>query len=116
MHIVQNRRTFLAGAAAMGLLGTSPAQAEPPPETTRVRLPAFPKISDCMTPLYIAEDLLRAEGFTDIVLVSNGTGPDSSDWIEHGELDFDWNYPPAHIRSVAKGVPITVIAGLHTGC
>ena len=32
------------------------------------------------------------------------------------KVDFDWNYPPAHIRSIAKGVPITVLSGLHIGC
>jgi NitT/TauT family transport system substrate-binding protein len=119
MQIVQNRRRFLAGlaAGAAGLAcSPSSASAEPPPETTSVRLPAFPKISDCMTPLYISQDLLRAEGFTEITLVREGTGPDSSDWIENGELDFDWNYPPSHIRSIAKGVPITVLSGLHIGC
>lgn len=120
MQIIHNRRHFLAGAAAAGAAGligtTTRAQAEAPLETTSVRLPAFPKISDCMTPVYISRDLLRAEGFTDAKLVTAGTGPDSSDWIEHGELDFDWNYPPAHIRSIAKGVPITVLSGMHVGC
>lgn len=119
MHIIQNRRRFMAGLAAgtAGLVAAPRlALAEAPPETTSVRLPAFPKIADCMTPIYVSQDLLRAEGFTDITLVTQGTGPDSSDWIEHGELDFDWNYPPAHIRSIAKGVPITVLSGLHVGC
>lgn len=120
MQIIQTRRHFLAVATAAsisGLLGaTMPGRTEQQPETTRVRLPAFPKVSDCMTPIYIAQDLLRAEGFTEIILVTEGTGPDSSDWIEHNELDFDWNYPPAHIRSIAKGVPITVLSGLHVGC
>ena len=45
MQIIQNRRRFLAGAAAAGaagLIGTStPALAEPPPETTTVRLPRW---------------------------------------------------------------------------
>ncbi|MEQ1956583.1 ABC transporter substrate-binding protein [Mesorhizobium yinganensis] len=120
MHVTQSRRSFLAAAAAVGaagLLGTSArARAEAPPETTSVRLPAFPKVSDCMSPIFIAKALLQAEGFTNVSLVTEGTGPDSSDWIEHGELDFDWNYPPAHIKSIAKGVPITVLSGLHVGC
>jgi len=120
MQIIQNRRTFLAGAAAAAtapFLGTATrAWAGPPPETTRVRLPVFAKVADCMLPIYISQELLKAEGLTEIVFVSSGTGPDSSDWIEHGELDFDWNYPPAHIRSIDKGVPITVLAGMHVGC
>ncbi|MGO4833488.1 ABC transporter substrate-binding protein, partial [Rhizobiaceae sp. 2RAB30] len=65
---------------------------------------------------YIAEQMLRAEGLTDVDFVETGTGPDSSDWLAHGELDFDWNYPPAHVRSIDKGIPITVLAGLHVGC
>ncbi len=43
MQIIQNRRHFLAGAAAAGAAGlmgaSTPAWAEPPPETTSVRLP-----------------------------------------------------------------------------
>ena len=120
MQIIQNRRHFLAGTAAAGaagLLGTATqARAEPPPETTSVRLPAFPKISDCMTPIYISRTCCEPRASQTSRFVTAGTGPDSSDWIEHGELDFDWNYPPAHIRSIAKGVPITVLSGLHVGC
>ncbi len=45
MQIIQNRRHFLAGltaAGAAGLIGISkPAWAEPPPETTSVRLPRY---------------------------------------------------------------------------
>ena len=43
MQIIQNRRRFLAGVAAAGAAGligvATPAWAEPPPETTTVRLP-----------------------------------------------------------------------------
>ena len=120
MPIIQNRRTFLAGAAATGAVGflgsAAQARAEPPPETTSVRLPVFAKIADCLLPIYISQELLKAEGLTEAIFVSTGTGPDSSDWIVHEELDFDWNYPPAHIRSMDQGVPITVLAGMHVGC
>jgi NitT/TauT family transport system substrate-binding protein len=120
MPIIQGRRTFLAGltaAGTAGLIGTStPAWAEPPPEITTVRLPVFPKVSDCQTPMYAAIELMRAEGFTDLEVVSSGTGPDSSDWIAHGEVDFDWNYPLAHVLNIDKGVPIKVLTGLHVGC
>ncbi|MCP9233001.1 hypothetical protein NMG46_22595 [Mesorhizobium sp. LMG 17147] len=66
--------------------------------------------------MYAGIELLRAEGFTDIEFVSSGSGPDSSDWIAHGEVDFDWNYPLAHVLNIDKGIRIKVLSGLHVGC
>ena len=64
------------------------------PRRRRSALPVLEKVSDCQTPMYAAFELLRAEGFTDVKFVLKGTGPDSSDWIGHDEIDFDWNFPP----------------------
>jgi NitT/TauT family transport system substrate-binding protein len=120
VQIIQNRRRFLTGLSAAGAAGfigaPTPGLAEPPPETTAVRLAAYYKISDCMTPQYIAKDLLAAEGFSDVVFVDKGTGLDGTDWLANGEIDFDWNFPPAHLRSLDAGTPIKVLCGLHTGC
>jgi NitT/TauT family transport system substrate-binding protein len=118
MSIIQSRRRFLASLSAAGAIGfvAPTASAEPPPETTSVRLPMFLKISDCQAPEYISEELLRAEGFTDVRFVTAGTGPDSSDWIAHGEVDFDWNFPPTLIGQIHGGVPIRILAGMHAGC
>jgi NitT/TauT family transport system substrate-binding protein len=120
MPIAQNRRCFIAGAAAAGAAGLfgspSKGRAEPPPETTKVRFPVFINASDCQAPMYVSEALLRAEGFTDIGFVPSGTGPDSADWLANGEIDFDWNFPPAHVQSIGKGAPIKVLAGMHVGC
>ena len=66
--------------------------------------------------MYAASELLHAEGLTDVEFVSTGTGPDSSDWMGHDEIDFDWNYPLAHVLNIAKGVPLKVLTGLHVGC
>ena len=112
-----NRRHVLAAlpGLAAGLKAT-PALAEPPPETTRVRLPLFRNISDCQSPEFVATDLLHAEGLTDVQYVETGSGPDSADWLGHGEIDFDWNFPPGHVRSIANGLPIKVLAGMHGGC
>jgi NitT/TauT family transport system substrate-binding protein len=68
MQFWQSRRYFLASASlatAAGLLGTRGARAdEAPPETTTVRLAKVRNI--CIAPQYIAKELLRAEGFTDV--------------------------------------------------
>ena len=120
MQIIQNRRHFLAGAAAAGaagLIGTStPAWAEPPPETTSVRLPRYIGGAYCWAGLYIAGEMLRAEGFTDVRYVQGDTKVDHSAWIANGETDFSVNYVPIHLASIDAGVPIRVLAGLHSGC
>jgi NitT/TauT family transport system substrate-binding protein len=118
MPAMQSRRRFLAGTfvAAAGFFGSSKSlRAEPPPETTTVRLPAFSTAS-CDVPVYVAEVLLRAEGFTDVRYVEGKSGVDSAVWIARGEVDFDWNYAAIHIASIDAGAPITVLAGLHSGC
>ena len=74
MQIVQSRRQFLAGLSATGAAGALGAgtslAAEAPPETTTVRLAKIPN-SICIAPQYIAEELLRAEGFTDVRFVAS---------------------------------------------
>jgi NitT/TauT family transport system substrate-binding protein len=119
MHIIQSRRDFLTTVSAAGAICIVCARRaladEGPPETTTVRLPRFFPAS-CEIPEYVAGELLHAEGFTDVRFVEGDSGVDSSQWIAHGELDFDWNYAATHIASIQAGVPITVLAGMHSGC
>src|SRR5262245_19730990 len=88
MQIRQKRRDFLAtlsaASAASALGARSPLADEGPPETTTIRLRRDPSI--CVAPWYIAEDLLRAEGFTDIRYVP-AHGPTQAEMIARGELD-----------------------------
>ena len=120
MQIIQDRRTFLAGLFATGgasLIGTSrPARAEPPPETTSVRLPRLADGGYCWAGLYLAGELLTAEGFTDVSYVQADKSVDPSVWIARGETDFSLNYVPIHLASIDAGVPIKVLGGLHSGC
>jgi NitT/TauT family transport system substrate-binding protein len=119
MHTFQNRRDFLAGLTASGTAGLigmpSMACAEPPPETTTVRLPKYFPAS-CDGPLYFAKELLSAEGFTDVRYVQGDGDVDSSVWLARGEADFDFDYIPIHIQSIETGAPIKVLTGLHSGC
>ena len=82
MAQMQTRRDFatlsLAGAAALS--GVAPCFAEEgPPETTALRLQRGATI--CLAPGQIAEELLRAEGFTDVRYLDVET-------VESGEIDF----------------------------
>lgn len=66
-----DRRQVLQVAGAIGLAGSLPrvGAAEPPPETRRIRLPRYPVDVACISPMWIAEELLRAEGFEEIAYV-----------------------------------------------
>ena len=68
MTMTQTRRRFLTELSLAGAAGVlSPrcaGAAEPPPETTTVRLAKEPVI--CFAPQYVCEQLLRAEGFAEI--------------------------------------------------
>ena len=120
MQIIQNRRAFLAGLSAVGgasFIGTStPAWAEPPPETTTVRLPRWINGGYCWAGLYLAGELLRADGFTDVRYVQGDKRVDNTKWLAGGVTDFDFNMPSMHIRTLEAGAPIKVLTGVHVGC
>jgi NitT/TauT family transport system substrate-binding protein len=116
MPILQSRRDFLASAslaAAAGAFTRRSLADEGPPETTTIRLRRDPSI--CIAPWYIAEDLLRAEGFTDIRYVP-AHGPKQAEMIARSALDFAlWDAGTVVFR-LDSGVPITALAGVHPGC
>jgi NitT/TauT family transport system substrate-binding protein len=119
-----NRRDFLAGASTVGaaaLLGVPrPAIAEPPPETKKVRLIHAATI--CLAPQYLAEELLRLAGFSEVEYVPLGaptgtyTPLSLPGMIGEGIADFSMGgvvwYPPA----IDTGTPLVVLAGIHAGC
>jgi NitT/TauT family transport system substrate-binding protein len=112
MLMIQSRRDFLTtlSAGAAGVLGARTALAdEGPPETTTIRLARNRAI--CLAPVYIADDLLRAEGFTDIRYVSL---PPAT--VGRGEIDFDFQFGAWIASELDAGEPITALAGLHSGC
>ena len=74
--MIESRRRFvriLASACAAGLAGLPRAlAAEAPLETTAVRLPKIENL--CVAPEFVAEELLRAEGFTEIRYIDTPPG------------------------------------------
>jgi NitT/TauT family transport system substrate-binding protein len=114
-----SRREFLSTAALAGsgaLLGlqSNSFAAEPPPETTRVRLIRSPDI--CLAPLYMAEELLRGEGFTDVQYVQGTGGQDDIKLAASGATDFIGGFVGRHLAGLDAGDPIVILSGLHVGC
>jgi NitT/TauT family transport system substrate-binding protein len=119
MHSTQSRRRFLATLSSAGVTGVIGAPnslaAEPPPETTTVR---FPKFSNtiCGAPLLVIDELLRAEGFTDVRYVPTTSGAAGIRLAARGEVDFENAFVGTHVTLIDAGSPITILAGLHIGC
>ena len=114
MQQAPTRRCVLAtlsSAAAMSLIGGANGLAqEAPPETSTIRL--IRNAGICIAPQYVADELLRAEGFTDIQRVP--VPPDRLPM--EGELDFAMVYTPPMVAAIEAGSPATVLAGVHVGC
>jgi NitT/TauT family transport system substrate-binding protein len=119
MRIIPTRREFVAAASTLGaatLFGVGPSLAnEQPPETTTIRL--YKNSNICLAPMLIADELLRAEGFTEISYVetfaSDLTFPEA---VAQGEVNFGIAFVASLLKSMDDGVPIRAIGGVHTGC
>lgn len=98
------------------LLGVHPrpVAAEPPPETTTVRLTRNPGI--CRAPQYITEELLHSEGFTDVHYPWIDSGPPIFQALAAGEVDIAMALVVPLIMQVDAGAPIVLVAGGHVGC
>ena len=114
-----SRREFLRGLTLVGtagLLGVQPnsAAAEPPPETMKLRL--VRENSICLAPQYVAEELLRSEGFTHVEYVPLEGGMGNPQALASGKADITADAAPALILPLDAGDPIVVLAGVHVGC
>jgi NitT/TauT family transport system substrate-binding protein len=118
MSMVQSRRHFLttlSGAGAVGLFRTPRVfAAEAPLETISVRL--FKSSLICSAaPQYAAEELLRAEGFKEIVYIEVPRNEVPRAFAD-GQVDFTVTFAVNHIQAIDHGAPITILAGVHAGC
>lgn len=117
-----NRREFLngmtlAGTASLLSVRSEPAGAEPPLETTTIRLVRRMDGATCVSPQYVAGDLLRAEGFTDVTYVETtegGVGVEKA--LASGQADLSIHYAASLAIRLDRGDPVVILAGAHVGC
>jgi len=104
-------RTSVLGAASMLAYCPNVSADEPPPEIKTVRLVHAPAI--CLAPQYLAEELLRLEGFSEVRYVSNRSPTVS---VADGEADFTQDGAPSLLPQWDAGRPIIALSGVHVGC
>ena len=115
---MQSCRRLLASLSAVGAIGLvgvrTPSAEEVSLDTTSVRFTHAP--STCNAPLYIAEELLRADGFTGLSYVDVDAGINTPKKMANGEADFGFEFASAFVIAIDAGTPVKVLGGLHAGC
>src|SRR5215467_3859694 len=109
-----SRREFLGGVALTGTAGliglnSEAALADPPPETTTIRLIHDPGLGVlCYAPQFVAAPLLRGEGFTDVryVKLLDGLEPKT---MAAGQADLSAAFAGDLITALDAAAPIVVL-------
>ena len=104
----------MAGAAMVHGRHTALAAAEVPLETHAVRFSNYPAV--CIAPQWVAESLLRAEGFTDVQYPDVPDDSSSGAFLAAGKCDFSIEAAPVIPVHVDAGTPMVALAGIHSGC
>ena len=121
-------RGATVAAAAFLAARASRVGAEPPPETTKIRIVREPSI--CIAPQYAAEELLKGEGFTDVEYVKTQSQPfrasstassmrgddEGVDLVADGLADIHTVMASQLVVSLDVGKPIRILTGIHAGC
>jgi len=118
MAMAQTRRRFLTTLSAVGAAGVVRAPpslaADGALETTTVRIAKIGAV--CLAPQYVSEELLRAEGFTDIRYVDLLQGAEFVRAVGRGEADFSTAEASNLIVEIVAGARVVAVAGVHVGC
>ncbi len=106
----------LAGAAGLSLYDMGSDAAEPPPETTTIRI-VDTEIT-CIAPQIVAQELLYAEGFKEVKYLKWGkdTQHFPPEDMLAGEADIGFSFSPTGILFIDSGSPVLILAAAHTGC
>ena len=108
-----SRRRLLGGVAAAATMGTTRlASAEPPPEVTTLNLSITDSL--CQAPQNVADELFKAEGFSELRHRKHGGAALRA--MEVGETDIALNFAAPVLIRVDVGAPIIILGGGHVGC
>ena len=117
MTMMQTRRRFLTTLSLVGAVGLlrvpRTLAAEGQLETTSVRIAK--NFGICIAPEYLTEELLRAEGFTQVQYV-DGAPHLPLQAIGRGGADFLVSTVMSFITAIDTGDPITTLSGVMVGC
>jgi NitT/TauT family transport system substrate-binding protein len=115
-------RTGKLSLAAAGTLVLAGCQSVPPRpvslrdgvESPRLRVVQTPSM--CQSPKYVAQDLLRAEGFSDLQYVKKPGSKWNGLAVASGEADITMHFAGPLILQIEAGDPVVILAGAHVGC
>jgi len=109
------RTATLAGAAGILGIDSSSIAAEPPPETTRLKIADLAR-GICVAPSYVAEELLRGEGFTEVQYLKKENQDDRLRAVATGEAQMIVTFVSSLVSRLDAGDPLVFLAGSHVGC
>jgi NitT/TauT family transport system substrate-binding protein len=117
-RIEPTRRDVLHEIAALASCAGLPSAvgAAPTPERAEsgsVRFFHSPSI--CVAPVYLAGELLRAEGFDDVSYMPFGSRA-APEALSDGRADMGMWYTTGYLPALDAGKPLVLLAGVHLGC
>jgi NitT/TauT family transport system substrate-binding protein len=119
-RFIRSMAGFALSGAGLALLAGCGSRSAPAPaaqgtslETATMRLPK--NVSLCFAPQYLAEDLLRAKGFTDVHYVDKAPG-DILPAVAAGEVDMAMGTASGAMLQADADDSLVMLAGIHVGC
>src|SRR6516162_6758224 len=117
MRTTHTRRRFISTLSAAGasiLAARRSSSQEAPPETGTIRLAKIPGI--CIAPQYVAEELLRGEGFTNVQYVELSQSVNTYSGFTAGTIDISMAFIAPYIIQLDAGLPLVLLGGVHARC
>ena len=90
------------------------ATAERRLETTQIRIGQVGSV--CHAPQFVAQDMMRAEGLTDVQYVKVASLSDLEAGFASGDIQLGMHFAAPIAVRVDAGDPVVALAGVHVGC